>query len=271
VVLTELALAPPKLKAGCDPPPWAAFTSAVVNDGPVRQVAAVLWPCKIIAVNGPRVSVSSGCQSDAVVLGAAADSRVVQSSRAVAVWPLAGRVGVAFQPARAFGALVPAKTMTRTPATAPATASAPMPPRARRRDQRGRFRAATRLLPLLAPAGTRSRTSSQSGSSGVERKLRSRSSSCEVAQEDDQASPRGELAKCLSQRRVVLMLGDGGLCDEFDKGQPAPVAPGLERHPNSDSPDPGRERSLASELFLVTQRLRERFLHDIARQLLTPR
>lgn len=46
-----------------EPPPlWAAFAAVLVKAGPSRHVALALPLCKTMAVNGPRESVTTGCQ-----------------------------------------------------------------------------------------------------------------------------------------------------------------------------------------------------------------
>jgi hypothetical protein len=156
------------------------LTSAVVNEGPVRQVAVASVLRRITAVNGPRMSVISGCQS-ADAAGATPARREVHSLRALAVCPLAGRVGDAVQPANAFGAPAPARTTRTSAAIAPAAASAPMPPSASRRDRRLRSGADVRprkrrrcsdarvslLGATMGDAAARRRTSPQSESSGA--------------------------------------------------------------------------------------------------------
>ena len=112
------------------PPGWALFAAVVVNDGPVRQVAVALPLCKIMAVNGPRVSVSTGCQPLVGIPDCdppALASRDVHCPSAVVVSLLAGRVGVAVQPANAFVAPAPANARRTAAVAAPAAASAPTP------------------------------------------------------------------------------------------------------------------------------------------------
>ncbi len=52
-----------------DAPPVVAVAAVLVNDGPVRHSRLRSRSCRIIAVNGPRVSVRSGCQPPAGVPG----------------------------------------------------------------------------------------------------------------------------------------------------------------------------------------------------------
>ena len=79
-----------------------ALARVVVNDGPVRHVAVAPLFWRIMAVNGLRVSVSTGCQPLAGTLDcplAELASQEEHCASALAVWSLAGWVGVAVQPA----------------------------------------------------------------------------------------------------------------------------------------------------------------------------
>lgn len=137
------AVAEPALNTCWDPPlPWA-FAATVVNEGPLKHVALALPLCRIMVVNGPRVSVSTGCQLPAGMLdcgpSAALASCAVHCCCAPDVSPLAGCVGVAVQPANAGEAPALSPTSaTIAPPVATSPALAPSATLGRRALERGR-------------------------------------------------------------------------------------------------------------------------------------